>query len=174
MAANISVVLKIHPVLRTNMSATLSESLGASTQKVDCDGTLLGEEELDQSTASTQYRAGNGPWMNILWAGTTGWSPCPCCFLCASDSSVLSLHVYTSLLAAVPSQRWLKVVCFFFFFFLCREWVLKSSLLIAMAVYTYLRLIVDHHGTSQLQVLRQKEVDFCISLLRERVSKSGN
>ncbi|KAK0680337.1 INT3 protein, partial [Pygoscelis papua] len=49
-----------------------------------------------------------------------------------------------------------------------REWVLKSSLLIAMAVYTYLRLIVDHHGTSQLQVLRQKEVDFCISLLRER------
>lgn len=38
-----------------------------------------------------------------------------------------------------------------------------------MAVYTYLRLIVDHHGTAQLQTLRQKEVDFCISLLRERV-----
>lgn len=56
------------------------------------------------------------------------------------------------------------------FFFLCREWVLKSSHLIAMAVYTYLRLIVDHHGTPQLQALRQKEVDFCISLLRERVS----
>lgn len=51
----------------------------------------------------------------------------------------------------------------------CREWVLKSSILIAMAVYTYLRLIVDHHGTAQLQALRQKEVDFCISLLRERV-----
>ncbi|XP_059121741.1 integrator complex subunit 3 [Peromyscus eremicus] len=49
-----------------------------------------------------------------------------------------------------------------------REWVLKSSILIAMAVYTYLRLIVDHHGTAQLQTLRQKEVDFCISLLRER------
>uniref|UniRef100_A0A8B9F1J5 Integrator complex subunit 3 n=1 Tax=Amazona collaria TaxID=241587 RepID=A0A8B9F1J5_9PSIT len=49
-----------------------------------------------------------------------------------------------------------------------REWVLKSSLLIAMAVYTYLRLIVDHHGTAQLQGLRQKEVEFCISLLRER------
>lgn len=43
-----------------------------------------------------------------------------------------------------------------------------------MAVYTYLRLIVDHHGTSQLQVLRQKEVDFCISLLRERVSELGD
>lgn len=51
----------------------------------------------------------------------------------------------------------------------CREWVLKSSILIAMTVYTYLRLIVDHHGTAQLQALRQKEVDFCISLLRERV-----
>lgn len=50
-----------------------------------------------------------------------------------------------------------------------REWVLKSSILIAMAVYTFLRLIVDHHGTAQLQALRQKEVDFCISLLRERV-----
>uniref|UniRef100_A0A669QT17 Integrator complex subunit 3 n=1 Tax=Phasianus colchicus TaxID=9054 RepID=A0A669QT17_PHACC len=49
-----------------------------------------------------------------------------------------------------------------------REWVLKSSILIAMAVYTYLRLIVDHHGTAPLQALRQKEVDFCISLLRER------
>lgn len=61
---------------------------------------------------------------------------------------------------------------FSLYFSLCREWVLKSSLLIAMAVYTYLRLIVDHHGTSQLQVLRQKEVDFCISLLRERVSAS--
>lgn len=46
---------------------------------------------------------------------------------------------------------------------------MKSSILIAMAVYTYLRLIVDHHGTAQLQALRQKEVDFCISLLRERV-----
>lgn len=51
-----------------------------------------------------------------------------------------------------------------------REWVLKSSLLVAMAVYTYLRLIVDHHGTAQLQALRQKEVGFCTALLRERVS----
>ncbi|KAM3917911.1 LOW QUALITY PROTEIN: integrator complex subunit 3 [Leptodactylus fuscus] len=49
-----------------------------------------------------------------------------------------------------------------------REWVMKSSILIAMSVYTYLRLIVDHHGTPQLLVLRQKEVDFCIMLLKER------
>ncbi|KAJ8386482.1 hypothetical protein AAFF_G00169520 [Aldrovandia affinis] len=49
-----------------------------------------------------------------------------------------------------------------------REWVLKSGMLIAMSVYTYLRLIVDHHGTPPLQVLRQKEVDFCIGMLREK------
>lgn len=49
-----------------------------------------------------------------------------------------------------------------------KEWVMKSSILIAMSVYTYLRLIVDHHGTQQLLALRQKEVDFCMMLLRER------
>ncbi|XP_067267297.1 integrator complex subunit 3 isoform X1 [Chanodichthys erythropterus] len=48
-----------------------------------------------------------------------------------------------------------------------REWVLKSGMLVAMSVYTYLRLIVDH-GTSNLLTLRQREVDFCIGLLRER------
>lgn len=49
-----------------------------------------------------------------------------------------------------------------------REWVLKSGMLIAMSVYTYLRLIVDH-GAPNLLSLRQKEVDFCISMLREKV-----
>ncbi|KAG7256457.1 hypothetical protein CRUP_017232, partial [Coryphaenoides rupestris] len=48
-----------------------------------------------------------------------------------------------------------------------KEWVGKSAMLVAMAVYTYLRLMVDH-GTSPLLQLRQKEVDFCISMLRER------
>uniref|UniRef100_A0A672LBR4 Integrator complex subunit 3-like n=2 Tax=Sinocyclocheilus grahami TaxID=75366 RepID=A0A672LBR4_SINGR len=48
-----------------------------------------------------------------------------------------------------------------------REWVLKSGMLVAMSVYTYLRLIVDH-GTPNLLLLRQREVDFCIGLLRER------
>ena len=66
-------------------------------------------------------------------------------------------------------SRWSAGAHVFSVFPPCREWVLKSSILIAMAVYTYLRLIVDHHGTAQLQALRQKEVDFCISLLRERV-----
>ncbi|KAJ3608564.1 hypothetical protein NHX12_023095 [Muraenolepis orangiensis] len=48
-----------------------------------------------------------------------------------------------------------------------KEWVVKSAMLVAMSVYTYLRLMVDH-GTTPLLVLRQKEVDFCISMLRER------
>uniref|UniRef100_A0A3P9KN34 Integrator complex subunit 3 n=1 Tax=Oryzias latipes TaxID=8090 RepID=A0A3P9KN34_ORYLA len=48
-----------------------------------------------------------------------------------------------------------------------KEWVLKSGMLIAMSVYTYLRLIVDH-GSPNLLPLRQKEVDFCISMLREK------
>ncbi|XP_062897930.1 integrator complex subunit 3 isoform X1 [Mobula hypostoma] len=49
-----------------------------------------------------------------------------------------------------------------------REWVMKSNMLIAMIIYTYLRLIVDHHGTQPLLSLRQKEVDFCMTLLREK------
>ncbi|KAM8884511.1 integrator complex subunit 3 isoform X1 [Synchiropus splendidus] len=48
-----------------------------------------------------------------------------------------------------------------------KEWVSKSSMLVSMSVYTYLRLIVDH-GTPTLLPLRQKEVDFCISMLRDK------
>ncbi|XP_013877897.1 integrator complex subunit 3 [Austrofundulus limnaeus] len=48
-----------------------------------------------------------------------------------------------------------------------KEWVSKNGMLIAMSVYTYLRLIVDH-GVPNLLPLRQKEVDFCISMLREK------
>lgn len=50
----------------------------------------------------------------------------------------------------------------------CRDWVLKSGMLVAMSVYTYLRLMVDH-GQTNLLPLRQREVDFCVGLLRERV-----
>uniref|UniRef100_UPI00358E850B integrator complex subunit 3 isoform X1 n=2 Tax=Myxine glutinosa TaxID=7769 RepID=UPI00358E850B len=49
-----------------------------------------------------------------------------------------------------------------------KDWVIKNSLLIPIAVYTYLRVIVDHHGNAQLNILRQKEVDFCVTMLRER------
>ncbi|XP_077362340.1 integrator complex subunit 3 isoform X2 [Festucalex cinctus] len=48
-----------------------------------------------------------------------------------------------------------------------KEWLLKSGMLVAMSVYTYLRLIVDH-GAPNLLPLRQKEVDFCIGMLREK------
>lgn len=46
-------------------------------------------------------------------------------------------------------------------------------MLIAMSVYTYLRLIVDH-GTNNLLPLRQKEVDFCTSMIREKVKELGD
>ncbi|KAG8191408.1 hypothetical protein JTE90_010584 [Oedothorax gibbosus] len=51
-----------------------------------------------------------------------------------------------------------------------RVWIEKFSVLVATIVYTYLRLIVDHIGPKHA-VLRQKEVDFCISLLREKFTE---
>lgn len=49
----------------------------------------------------------------------------------------------------------------------CRAWLDKYSFLIASVVYTYLRLIEDHLSQTLL-ALRQKEINFCISLLREK------
>lgn len=51
-----------------------------------------------------------------------------------------------------------------------RSWLDKQGLLIAISVYTYLRLIVDHQSAS-LNNLRTKEINFCISLLREKFSE---
>ncbi|GFY70429.1 integrator complex subunit 3 [Trichonephila inaurata madagascariensis] len=51
-----------------------------------------------------------------------------------------------------------------------RAWVEKFSVLVATIVYTYLRLIVDHLGP-KYATLRQREVDFCTLLLRERFSE---
>lgn len=48
-----------------------------------------------------------------------------------------------------------------------RLWLEKNQFLVASVVYTYLRLIVDHVNP-QFNSLRQKEVDFCVSLLRDR------
>lgn len=48
-----------------------------------------------------------------------------------------------------------------------RNWLDKFPFLIASVVYTYLRLIEDHNGP-YLANLRQKEVTFLVSLLRER------
>ncbi|KAJ8304786.1 hypothetical protein KUTeg_018369 [Tegillarca granosa] len=52
-------------------------------------------------------------------------------------------------------------------FFEHRAWLDKLPQLLATAVYTYLRVIVDHNG-SMYSVLRQKEVEFCSSVLREK------
>lgn len=48
-----------------------------------------------------------------------------------------------------------------------KSWLEKFPVLIASVVYTYLRLIEDH-GAPALAALRQKEVTFMITLLRER------
>lgn len=50
-----------------------------------------------------------------------------------------------------------------------RVWLDKFPVLICMVVYTYLRLIEDHN-IPQLMSLRQKEVNFVITLIRERFS----
>lgn len=47
-----------------------------------------------------------------------------------------------------------------------KNWLYNSPLLIASVVYTYLRLIEDHNAP-HLANLRQKEVTFLISLMRE-------
>lgn len=48
-----------------------------------------------------------------------------------------------------------------------RAWLDKYPVLICMVVYTYLRLIEDHN-MPHLLPLRQKEVNFVISIIRER------
>ncbi|KAG7253896.1 hypothetical protein CRUP_025299, partial [Coryphaenoides rupestris] len=82
-------------------------------------------------------------------------------------SSSRSVKVSSSMSVKASSSRSVKVSSSSLAYVSCREWVGKSAMLVAMAVYTYLRLMVDH-GTSPLLQLRQKEVDFCISMLRER------
>ncbi|XP_066599245.1 integrator complex subunit 3 isoform X2 [Prorops nasuta] len=49
-----------------------------------------------------------------------------------------------------------------------RAWLDKFPLLIASIIYTYLRLIEDHNGP-HLASLRQKEVAFTVSLIREKM-----
>lgn len=48
-----------------------------------------------------------------------------------------------------------------------RTWLDKFPNLLSTVVYTYLRVIVDHNGQVFVN-LRQKEVDLCISILREK------
>ena len=51
-----------------------------------------------------------------------------------------------------------------------RNWLERHPVLIATVVYTFLRLIEDH-GNGVFINLRQKEIDFCICLLREKFSE---
>lgn len=48
-----------------------------------------------------------------------------------------------------------------------RVWLDKNPGLVPTVVFTYLRVITDH-GNPSLSVLRQRESEFCVSLLREK------
>ena len=50
-----------------------------------------------------------------------------------------------------------------------RLWLERHNILIATSVYTFLRLIADHVNLLYAS-LRKKEVNFCVTLLRERFS----
>lgn len=56
----------------------------------------------------------------------------------------------------------------FIFFISSRTWLEKNPILLATAVYTYLRLLEDHEA-APFKNLRQMEIEFCSSLLREKV-----
>ena len=43
-----------------------------------------------------------------------------------------------------------------------------DSFILGIFMYTYLRLICDHRGANKFEALRQKEIKFCISLLRDK------
>lgn len=51
-----------------------------------------------------------------------------------------------------------------------RAWLEKFPVLLATVIYTYLRLIVDHAGPS-FHILRQREIDLTISLIRSKFSE---
>ena len=53
-----------------------------------------------------------------------------------------------------------------YFFF--RVWLERFPTLMAAGVYTYLRIIIDH-GSPAFTNLRNREVEFCVSLLRDKV-----
>ena len=55
-----------------------------------------------------------------------------------------------------------------YFFISSRTWLEKNPILLATAVYTYLRLLEDHEA-APFKNLRQMEIEFCSSLLREKV-----
>ncbi|KAL7304899.1 hypothetical protein TKK_0002702 [Trichogramma kaykai] len=51
-----------------------------------------------------------------------------------------------------------------------RTWLEQTSHMIPLVVYTYLRLLEDHACNSTLVALKNKEVNFIVTLIRERFS----
>lgn len=49
-----------------------------------------------------------------------------------------------------------------------RPWLEKFSFLVASVIYTYLRLLEDHGTVPALEKLREKEVKFVVTLIRDR------
>jgi integrator complex subunit 3 len=47
------------------------------------------------------------------------------------------------------------------------DWLYANVELLQLALYTYLRVLADHHHQSMVQ-LRQRETDFCIQIMRDR------
>ncbi|XP_042501501.1 integrator complex subunit 3 homolog [Macadamia integrifolia] len=53
------------------------------------------------------------------------------------------------------------------------DWLLEEPFVLTSALFTYLRLLADHHrlyGSTQLDALKQMEIDFCIRVLKEQFS----
>lgn len=65
-------------------------------------------------------------------------------------------------------ENWEGLETRYFFFISSRTWLEKNPILLATAVYTYLRLLEDHEA-APFKNLRQMEIEFCSSLLREKV-----
>ncbi|KAI8984132.1 protein-domain-containing protein [Mycotypha africana] len=49
-----------------------------------------------------------------------------------------------------------------------KPWLDVNPKIIAMTVYTYLRVLADHHRSAQYHALQQKEIRFVMNLMRER------
>ena len=69
------------------------------------------------------------------------------------------------------TENWEGLETIYLFINFCitsRTWLEKNPILLATAVYTYLRLLEDHEA-APFKNLRQMEIEFCSSLLREKV-----
>ena len=80
-------------------------------------------------------------------------------------------HYYNSVfrIINIPTILFFDVPLFcIFFLFIYRAWLERNPMLLATAVYTFLRLLEDHEA-APLKNLQQMEIEFCVALLREKV-----